>query len=43
MPSRAYLLSLSERVIGSAVGFSAGMLREVGEVVLPRSVCRGPY
>ncbi len=38
MPSRAYLLSLPERVIRSALGLSAGLLREVGEVVLPRGV-----
>jgi hypothetical protein len=36
--SRAYLLSLPERVIRSALGLSAGLLREVGEVVLPRGV-----
>ena len=36
MPSRAYLLSLPERVIRSALGFSAGLLREFGEVVVPR-------
>jgi hypothetical protein len=41
MPSRAYLLSLPERVIRSALGFSAGLLREIGEVVLPRTVRRG--
>jgi hypothetical protein len=40
MPSRAYLLSLPERVIRSALGLSAGLLREVGEVVLPRGVRR---
>src|SRR6185312_2295469 len=40
MPSRAYLLSLPERVIRSALALSAGFLREVGEVVLPRSVRR---
>ncbi|HEU4623792.1 MAG TPA: hypothetical protein VFS52_03455 [Steroidobacteraceae bacterium] len=38
MPSRAYLMSLPERVIRSALGLSAGLLREVGEVVLPRGV-----
>jgi hypothetical protein len=38
--SRAYLLSLPERVIRSALGLSAGVLREVGEVVLPRGVRR---
>ena len=36
--SRTYLLSLPERVIRSALGLSAGLLREVGEVVLPRGV-----
>jgi hypothetical protein len=40
MPSRAYFLSLPERVIRSALALSAGFLREVGEVVLPRSVRR---
>src|SRR5262245_34356695 len=40
MLSRAYLLSLPERVIRSALGLSAGLLREVGEVVLPRGVRR---
>src|SRR4051812_38658764 len=38
MLSRDYLLSVPERVIRSALGFSAGLLREVGEVVLPRGV-----
>ena len=40
MPSRAYLLSLPERVIRSALGLSAGLLREVSEVVLPAAVRR---
>ena len=31
-------LSLPERVVRSALGLSAGVLREVGEVVLPRGV-----
>jgi len=38
--SRDYLLSVPERVIRSALGLSAGLLREVGEVVLPRGVRR---
>jgi hypothetical protein len=38
--SRAYFLSLPERVVRSALGLSAGLLREVGEVVLPRGVRR---
>ena len=33
-------MSLPERVIRSALGLSAGLLREVGEVVLPRGVRR---
>jgi hypothetical protein len=41
MPSRAYLLSLPERVIRSALGLSAGLLREIGEVVVPRTVRHG--
>jgi hypothetical protein len=41
MPSRGYLLSLPERVIRSALGFSAGLLREIGEVALPLTVRRG--
>src|SRR5262245_53690234 len=40
MLSRTYLLSLPERVVRSALGLSAGFLREVGTVVLPRSVRR---
>jgi hypothetical protein len=40
MPSRAFLLSLPERVVRSALVLSAGVLREVGEVVLPRGVRR---
>jgi hypothetical protein len=41
MVSRAYLLSLPERVIRSALGFSAGLLREIGEVAVPRTVRGG--
>jgi hypothetical protein len=41
MPSRSYLLSLPERVIRAALGLSAGLLREIGEVVVPRAVRRG--
>jgi len=41
VPSRVYLLSLPERVIRAALGFSAGLLREIGEVALPRTVRRG--
>jgi hypothetical protein len=40
MASRAYLLSLPERVIRSALGLSAGLLREVGVVALPQGVRR---
>ena len=41
VPSRVYLLSLPERVIRAALGFSAGLLREIGEAALPRTVRRG--
>ena len=41
MLPRAYLLSLPERAIRSALGFSAGLLREIGEVAVPRTVRRG--
>jgi len=41
MPSRAYILSLPERVIRSALGLSAGLLREIGELVVPRTVRHG--
>jgi hypothetical protein len=41
MASRAYLLSIPERVVRSALGFSAGLLHEIGEVVLPQAVRRG--
>ena len=40
MQSRAYLLSLPERVIRSALGLSAGVLREAGEILLPKAVRR---
>jgi hypothetical protein len=40
MNARTYLLTLPERVVRSALGLSAGVLREVGEVVLPRAVRR---
>ena len=40
MASRAYLLSLPERVIRSALGLGAGLLREIGEVAVPRTVRR---
>jgi hypothetical protein len=41
MTSPAYLLSLPERVIRAALGLSAGLLREIGEVVVPRAMRRG--
>lgn len=37
---RDYLLSLPERVLRSMSALSAGLLRELGEVVLPRAVRR---
>jgi hypothetical protein len=39
--SSTYLLSLPERVVRSALGFSAGLLREIAEVAVPRTVRRG--
>src|ERR1700746_1829870 len=41
MLPRAYLLSIPERAIRSALGFSAGLLREIGEVAVPRTVRGG--
>lgn len=38
--TKTYVLSLPERVVRSALGLGAGLLREVGEVVLPRGVRR---
>src|SRR5580698_9528133 len=40
MPDQAYLLSLPERVVRSALGLSAGVLREAGELVLPAGMRR---
>lgn len=40
MVSKSYILSLPERVIRSALGLGAGLLHEVGELVLPRGVRR---
>jgi hypothetical protein len=36
----SYLLSLPERVLRSATGLAAGVLREIGEVTIPRTVRR---
>lgn len=38
MPLKAYLLSLPERLVRSALGLGAGVAREVGEVALPAGV-----
>jgi hypothetical protein len=38
MTVKAYLLSLPERLVRSALGLSAGVAREVGEVALPDGV-----
>jgi hypothetical protein len=40
MPDQAYLLSLPERVVRSALGLSAGVLREAGELLLPTGMRR---
>ena len=41
MTVKAYLLSLPERLVRSAVGLGAGVFREVGEVAIPKSIRRG--
>ena len=38
MGARGYLLSLPERVLRSMIGLGAGIVREVGEVAVPKSV-----
>jgi hypothetical protein len=38
---KGYLASLPERVVRSAVGLGAGVVREVGDVVIPESIRRG--
>lgn len=40
MTVKAYLLSVPERVIRSALGLGAGVAREVGEVALPEGIRR---
>lgn len=40
MTVKSYLLSLPERVVRSALGLTAGVAREVGEVALPEGVRR---
>lgn len=40
MTVKSYLLSVPERVLRAAVGFSAGMAREAGQVALPDGVRR---
>ena len=40
MNFKDYLLSLPERVVRAAVGLSAGTVREVGEVTVPRGIRR---
>ena len=40
MSSKSYLLSLPERFVRSALGVSAGVARELGEIVLPAAVRR---
>jgi hypothetical protein len=41
MPVRKYLLSFPERVLRAGLGLSAGVAREVGEIVVPESVRQG--
>jgi hypothetical protein len=38
---KGYLASLPERVVRSAVGLGAGVVREVGDVVIPESIRQG--
>jgi hypothetical protein len=40
MASRSYLISLPERLLRSALGVSAGVARELGELALPSAVRR---
>jgi hypothetical protein len=41
MTVKAYLLSLPERLVRSAVGLSAGVFREVGDLAIPEAIRRG--
>jgi hypothetical protein len=41
MPVRKYLLSFPERLLRAGLGLSAGVAREVGEIVVPESVRQG--
>jgi hypothetical protein len=41
VPVRKYLLTFPERVLRAGLGLSAGVAREVGEIVLPESVRQG--
>ena len=41
MSVKGYLASLPERLVRSAVGLGAGVVREVGEVAIPESIRRG--
>ena len=40
MTVRTYLLTVPERLVRSALGLGAGIVREVGEVVLPKGIRR---
>jgi len=39
--AKSYLLSLPERLVRSAVGLGAGVIREVGELAIPSGIRRG--
>src|SRR5438128_323663 len=39
-PLNKYLVSLPERVLRSVSALSAGLIREIGEVILPRRIRR---
>ena len=38
--SRAFLLSLPERALRSATALAAGVLREIGDVTIPKTIRR---
>lgn len=41
MSVKTYLLSLPERLVRSAVGIGAGVVREVGDIAIPKGIRRG--
>lgn len=41
MSIKTYLISLPERIVRSTLGFSAGVVRELGDVAIPIDIRRG--